>query len=241
MQHTNEQLNNEIRLANEYGLGYDILTQLYHKSPNTLQSIIGKGKSPNHYDVFLDSNRVYSELIKDCDIDYFIDGTRAKLKPLWTHNHMTVNNSPNLMFIADKRGKLIEFMLFNTKDEYAFNYEQIVIKANLPKGCVIHVDIYSLKLFNALESRGYIVCHKNKSFREFPFYTKIEHLFSNIQKGLRQFNERQKVNSLSKIELNRLIVALVMAYHYKQKSNFIELITELKAKSQPKLEVRVKC
>jgi hypothetical protein len=226
----------EIQTLNEYGIGISKLRQLYRTSPNTIQNILGT--SCNNIDTVNTNALVYNSAIADSAINYFIDGTVAKLKPLWTHDRQRLSNFPNLFFIANSNGKLIEYMLFDSTHEYAFNYLQIVAKAQLPISSVIHVDIYSKWLFQQLESRGYVVCHKNKLSRDFPFYHKVEHLFSNIQKAIRRFNRTVKVKELSKHDADKLVIGLVMLYHYNQQHKFIELISELKTKSKLQIEVK---
>lgn len=226
-EHTN------ILLLNEWGIGIDKLAQIYHKSPNTIVKVLG-GKSANKTNERNRKQRVYNEKIPDTMIDYFVDISRVKLRPLWTHDRHTLYNFPLMSFVADKNGKLVSFSLFNTKAEYGFLYEQTIIKAELPKGSIIHLDIYSPTIFKQIENRGYTIVHKNKLNRDKikgktkPYYQQVEHLFSNIQTAIRRIHKLIDLRKLQRDKAEQLLKALIFLYHKNQQYMYLEFINSIK-------------
>lgn len=216
--------NSDIVSLNTDGhLGIMILSKCLHRSPNTIQKILGH--SSLSLDVHQEINKVYNAQIPDSQIDYFIDGTQAKLRCLKTHDRGRLSNFPKVFIVANKNGNIVSYETFtsNSLNETSLEYDQTIIKAKLPKGSIIHVDIYSIQLFKLLEEKGFIPCHKNKRTRSFPYYHQVEHLFSNYQKVIRRF-KRSFLTNLNKNEANDLTIALLNTYLYHDLSHYLDYI-----------------
>lgn len=224
-----------IKKLNEYGIGILKLSKLFKKSTKTIQKILVK--SNNLVDKRVIINKTYNEHIDDSQIQYYIDATSCKLKPLYTHDRETLYNFPKIYIIASKHGKIVDYYLTFKKSEYAFDYYQSVVKAKIPKGSIIHVDMYSTQLFSELEKKGYIVVHKNKRVRQFPFYQQVEHLFSNIQKAIRRLSKKINLKELSKDLSESLVDSLIQLYHYNNYKPYLEWINRYESKT---ITVKVK-
>lgn len=214
----------DIKTLNHCGIGISKLRQIYHCSPNKIQAILVK--SANKIDTRNNINKVYNEQLIH-KIDYFVDSSKCKMKPLTSHDRQTLTNFPKMYFIGNNKGELVSFYLVHAKAEYAFHYSQCIIKANLPKSSVIHIDIYSTKLFTELENRGYKVCHINKRLRlkelNIPFSQQVEHLFANIQKAVRRI-KLFDVRELSKQQAKDLVIGLIFLYHRNQQHKYLETV-----------------
>ena len=85
-----------IKKLNEYGIGILKLSKLFKKSTKTIQSILVK--SQNSVSKREITNKIYNANIPDKDIEYFIDSTNAKKRPLYTHDRETLYNFPKIYF-----------------------------------------------------------------------------------------------------------------------------------------------
>jgi len=223
----NDKTKSEIKILNNCGIGVSKLRQVYHCSPNTIQEVLGK--SANNKDIHKNINKVYNaHLISD--IEYFVDSSQNKRRGLKTHDRKTLKNFPKMYFVANNKGKLISYYLEHAKSEYAFHYLQCIIKANLPKSTVIHVDIYSIWLFKQLESRGYKVCHINKRIRldklNIPYAQQVEHLFANIQTCVRRIKAFD-VTKLTRQQAEQVVIGLIWLYHKNQQHRYLAIVNDI--------------
>lgn len=222
---------------NQHGkIGILKLSKLFRRSSKTIQHILGN--SVLTLDKNEVKNMVYNADIEDSEIDYFIDSTILKLKPLWKHDYQSLKTYPKPYLLVDKRGNFIDYLLSDIDkscdrvNEYAFYYLQLIIKANLPKNSKIHVDIYSTWLFREIENRGYIPIHKNKRCRDFPFYTVIERQFANIQKHIRRLAVAYPIKTYSDADKVLLTTSLIHLWCKNDITPFLRVLQILTNKQQ---------
>jgi len=167
-----------------------------------------KSKTSKHYNSHLFFN-----------IDYYVDGTRYKLKSLKHHDYERLKNFPITFKIANKQGKLIYEKDFYDYTEIGKLYKDTIEMAKLPKGSIIHVDIYDTHLFEQLEYMGYKVCYvpkrkrmeilKQHGKKQIPFLWQVEHLNKTIAKRIRLVHKLVNLKQLKdKKEIDALLFAL---------------------------------
>ena len=220
---------NEIKTLNKYGIGLPKLSEIYHVSTKTLVKYLN---SPNKQDKHNETNRVYKvELLDKCE--YFADASLPHLKTVKQHDRDRLTNFPLIYFLANKQGKLIAYHLSRDIHENAHGYLELITNAQLPKGAVIHIDLYSTNLFKILESQGYRVCHVNKRLRvkqhkaKCPYFQQVEHLFSNVHKAIRRIQDLSCFGNLKQLPYEyalELTISLIELYHYNNQHNYLQFI-----------------
>jgi len=235
---------NDIKILNKYGaIGITKISKLYRKSTKTIQKILKH--SVNNKDIHNITNRVYKPELAN-DIEYFVDASIGHLNNVKAHFRGQLKNFPNMYFISNRRGQLVSYYLSKYLNEISGEYLKAIREAQLPKGSIIHVDMYSTKLFNILESEGYKVCHINKRLRSKPYFNEVEHLFSNIQKTIRRLQQLKTFGDLRVIDKQlafEIVKGLIELYHRNNPKPYLELLHRIiRLKQQiTKDPILVKC
>jgi len=215
-------------------LGKHTIRKCLGCSMRTVNNILGK--SQLEFDTKSNISKHYnSELF--FNIDYYVDGTRYKLKSLKAHDYQRLKNFPITLKIANRQGKLIY-----EKDNWDYTeigklYKDIIKEADIPKNCIIHVDLYDTHLFEQLEHLGYRVCYVPKRERirllkehgktQIPFLWQVEHLNKTIAKRLRLVHKIVNLKRLrQKQDILTLLNALRQVEYY---NNMIYLLEWLKS------------
>jgi hypothetical protein len=211
------------------GVGYLKLAESLHIGKKTIYDLIGA--SVLKVDETNKKRKAYNTHLFS-EIEYYIDIARIKRNSLLSHNYDTLKNFPLLVAIADKLGRIVYYDLIDFGSETDLKYFLAVIAAKLNKSKVIHLDIYSEKLFNELEKLGFRVCYVSKKVRiellkasnkaAIPYYQQIEHNFANIQKYLRRLMLTVDLKGLDVATAKKLLEVTIQLYWF---NNIIPLIT----------------
>lgn len=224
----------QLRQLNNLGYGYLKLSKLFGIGKQTIRDLIGN--SCLEVDKTEIHTKGYNQHLFN-EIYYYVDICRIKQHNLKSHNYGTLEKFPMLLAIADINGKIVYYNLIEAKSENGFSYLASLLSAKLDKSKVIHIDIYSPKLFKILEENNFKFCYVCKKERlkllgnkdKTPYYQQIEHNFSNIQKEFRRLIKLgYKIKSLEIAEASILLEAVIQSYWF----NNLEATTKALASLQ---------
>jgi len=225
-------LASELKQLNYYGLGYTKLAKLYNMSISSIYNLIGASclevDKPNT------KRRVY-HVEYFSEIEYYVDISVLKQYPLTSHNYAKLTNFPLILAVADRRGKIVYYDLIDAKAECGYIYLAALLSAKLDKTKVIHLDIYSPRLFEELEKLGFKVCYVCKKQRlvllgndKTPYYQQIEHNFSNIQKYHRRLLKKVNLREFDFNTAKKLLDAVIRIYWFNDVSALKAVLLSLK-------------